>query len=457
VTERVSRRALLVWSAAVVAYAVAVFDRTSLGVVSLQAAQRFGLGSAALASLGVLQLFVYAAMQIPVGMLLDRFGPRRLLLAGGLILAVAQSLFAVVDTLPGALLARVLLGVGDALTFVSVLRLIAAWFPASRNPLMVQLTGAVGQCGALASALPLVLVMGRFGWTPTYLGIALAGLAATAVVAAWVQQRPEPSAPVPEQTVLAPERAPQGPDRARPAGAGRLDLRQAWAEPGTRLGLWSHFSSQFSGLVFGLLWGFPFLTQAEGLSRDSAAGLLSLLVLAGIVAGPLLGRIYGRWPYQRSTVVLSVVAVTAAAWTVVLLWPGRAPFWLLVGLVLALSVNGPGSAIGFDFARTFNPTGRIGVATGLVNIGGFAASLSAIALIGVGLDVAGRLGLDASVAAGQQYSLDQFRFALASQYLLWGLGTGQVWRYRRHARRLLARTDPDRFAQLRAGVAVVPH
>jgi nitrate/nitrite transporter NarK len=442
VPDRVSRRALLVWSVGVIAYATAVFDRTSLGVVGLQAAQRFGIGPAALAALGVLQLFVYAAMQIPVGMMLDRVGPRRMLLAGGTALAVAQVLFALAGSLPLALLARVLLGAGDALIFVSVLRLVASWFPARSNPLLVQLTGAVGQCGALVSAVPLVLVMGRFGWTPTYLAVALAGLVVTALVAAWVSDRPVAGPAVPAG-IPAPRPAP---------GTRRAQLRQAWAEPGTRRGLWSHFATQFSGLVFGLLWGFPFLTQAQGLSPGAAAGLLTLLTGGGILAGPLLGRVYGRLPYHRSTVVLLVVAVTAAAWAVVLLWPGRAPLWLLVALVLVLAVNGPTSAIGFDFARTFNPSARMGVATGIVNIGGFTASLSAIALIGVGLDLAGRAGL----GAGAGYTAGQFRFAFAAQYLLWALGAWQVWRYRLRARRTLAGADPERFAQLRAGVAVAP-
>lgn len=445
-TAQVTRRALLVWSAGVLAYAIAVFDRTSLGVVGLQAQQRFGIGPAALAALGVLQLAVYAAMQVPVGMMLDRVGSRRMLLTGGLALAAAQALFALAGSLPAALLARVLLGAGDALIFVSVLRLVAAWFPPRTNPLMVQLTAAVGQSGALLSAVPLVMVMGHWGWTPTYAGVALAGLVVTALVAAWVQDRPEPPAAPSAIPVPRP-----------PAGTRRAQLRQAWHEPGTRLGLWSHFATQFSGLVFALLWGFPYLTQAQGLDPAAAAGLLTLLTAGGIVTGPLLGRVYGRLPYHRSSVVLVVVAVTASAWTVVLLWPGRAPLWLLVALVLVLSVNGPTSAIGFDFARTFNPMARIGVATGIVNIGGFTASLSAIGLIGVGLSLAGAAGLgDVGPGAGPGYTADQFRLALLAQYPLWALGAAQVWRYRVRARQALAGSDPDRFAQLRAGVALAP-
>ncbi len=95
-----------------------------------------------------------------------------------------------------------------------------------------------------------------------------------------------------------------------------------------------------------------------------------MLVLAGIAAGPVIGELTARHPLRRSWLVLTIIAVTAAMWTTVLVLPGRAPLWLLVLLVLVLAVGGPGSLIGFDYARTFNPSHRMGTAQGMVNVGG---------------------------------------------------------------------------------------
>ena len=153
--------------------------------------------------------------------------------------------------------------------------------------------------------------------------------------------------------------------------------------------------------------------------------LLTTLTVCGMVCGPLLGYLAGRFPFHRSRMVLIVIGGTAGAWTAVLLWPGRAPLWLLFLLVAALAVNGPGSMIGFDYARTFNPAARIGAATGIVNGGGFVASVSVIALIGVTLDLLG------------ETTLDTFRWAFAVQYPIWALGAVQVLRYRGKTRRLL--------------------
>jgi hypothetical protein len=137
------------------------------------------------------------------------------------------------------------------------------------------------------------------------------------------------------------------------------------------------------------------------------------MVACSMVVGPVLGQLVGRWPYRRSVPVLAIVLSSAAVWAVVLLWPGRAPLALLVVLVLVLGANGPGSLVGFDFARTENPPARIGSATGIVNVGGFVASLLTILLVGLVLDLS---------SGGTAYSLHDFRLAMSVQYLFWAVG-----------------------------------
>jgi MFS family permease len=429
------RIALLVWATGVLAYSVAVFHRFSLGVAGIEAAERFGIGASALATFSMVQLFVYAAMQIPVGLLLDRFGSKRLLLVGAALMASGQLCFALAGDFHTALVARVLVGLGDAMTFMSALRLVALWFPSRRNPLMVQLTALLGQVGAIASAVPLIHVLREFGWTATFLGAAALGGVAAVLVVAVLRDSPYDMSTA---------------DLPRPSLADlRRSLRLAWAEPGTRLGLWTHFVTQFPMTAFILLWGYPFLVKGQGLSPSTAGVLLTLLTLAGAVCGPVLGHLVGRHPFYRSSLVLVIVAVTAATWTAVLAWPGRAPMWLLVALVLAMASNGPGSAIGFDYARTSNPATRFGSATGIVNSGGFIASLITILLIGIVVDAA-------TPGASTYHSLGAFRWAFAVQYLVWGLGVVNVLRYRGRVRRLLADRDPEAYAALRRGKVVVP-
>jgi sugar phosphate permease len=428
----VPRKALLVWAVGVFGYLVAVFHRTSLGVAGVAAAHRFGISASLLATLSVVQLAVYAAMQVPVGVLLDRFGSRRLLVTGATLMALGQLSFALVVDIRLAILARTLIGIGDAMMFISVLRVVALWLPPERNPVFVQLTGVLGQLGSVASAVPIVVLLRDAGWTVTYLSAAGLGAVAVGLVLLAVRDAP-PGTVLPAITRVSPLKV----------------VRAAWAEPGTRLGLWTHFVTQFSGFVFGVLWGYPFLVDGEGLSPATAGLLLSMLNVVMVGGGLAVGQLIARLPYHRSVIALSIAGASAAVWTAVLLWPGRAPLWLLVILVTVLAVNGPGSMIAFDFARSFNPRGRLGSASGIVNVGGFTASILLIIGIGMALDLLAPGG-------GGRYPLSAFRWAFALQYLLWTVGAVQVLRLRRATRRRMAQRDPDALASLRNGVVLVP-
>ena len=413
---RPSARAYVVWGVALTAYAVAVFHRASLGVAAVDAQARFSAGASAISLFLVLQLAVYAALQVPVGVALDRFGSRRMILAGAVTMAAGQLVLALATDVPTAIAARVLVGAGDAMTFISVLRVIGLWFPGRTVPLITQLTGILGQLGSIAAAYPLVALLHGTSWRTTFLGAAATGLVVGVLVLVALRDAPPGTVPPP------------------PAGMAELrrSLADTWREPGTRIGLYTHLVTQFSGTVFALLWGYPFLVVGEGRSPATAAVLLTLLVVVGMGVGPLLGRLCGRWPLRRSVLVFSILAATASVWTVVLLWPGRAPLPLLVVLVVVLGTNGPGSMIGFDYARTENPAERMGSASGVVNVGGFVASLLTILAVGAVLDLL-------TPGSSTDYDLGAFRTAFAVQYVFWGIGLVGVLRHRRQLRERLAR------------------
>jgi MFS family permease len=416
VTATTPARAYAVWGVALLAYVVAVFHRASLGVAAVDAQERFSAGASAVSLFLVLQLAVYAGLQIPVGVALDRLGSRRLILAGAVTMAAGQLVLALAEDVPTAVAARVLVGAGDAMTFISVLRVVSFWFAGPVVPLITQLTGILGQVGSVLAAYPLVALLHGTSWEATFLGAAATGLLVAVLV------------------LLALRDAPGGSVRGPAVGLAdlRATLRDTWREPGTRIGLYTHLVTQFSGTVFALLWGYPFLVVGQGLGPGAAAGLLTLLVLVGMAVGPLLGRLCGRWPLRRSVLVFSILGATALAWTVVLAWPGRAPLPLLVVLVVVLGTNGPGSMIGFDYARTENPAERLGSASGVVNVGGFVASLLTILAIGAVLDLL-------TPGASTDYSLDAFRAAFAVQYVFWAIGLIGVLRHRRELRARLAR------------------
>ena len=403
-------RAWIVWFVGLLAYIVAVLDRTTLGVSGLQAATKFGASPGVLSSFVVLQVVVYAAAQVPAGLLLDRFGSKTLIVSGGALMAAGQFTLAFTSSLPTAIGARAVLGLGDALTFISVLRLVPHWFPARRVPLVTQLTGICGQLGQVLSAIPFLALLLHAGWTAAYTSVAALGLVTVALTLALVHDTPAGAIVRDEKTDL----------RATLAA-----VKTVWLRPGTRLGFFTHMGSQFSVTVFALMWGLPYLTAAQGISTETAGALLSLSVVTAILAGIVIGILTARYPMRRSWMVLGIIASNMAIWTAVLALPTRAPVWLLAVLVVVISVGGPGSMVGFDFARTFNPRATLGTAQGMVNMGGFVASLIVMQAMGLIIGAAGG------------YSFGSFRIAWAVQYGVWAVAVIGILITRRKARRAL--------------------
>ncbi|WP_229383989.1 MFS transporter [Microbacterium allomyrinae] len=425
-------RAWLIWGVGVAAYVLAITNRSSLSAVGVDAADRFDADAATLSMFAVVQLAVYGGMQIPIGVLLDRFGARPIMTIGMLLMAAGQLTMAISPSVGVALIARMLLGAGDAAIFPGVLRLVATWFPAQRGPLMVQFTGIIGQSGQLLALIPLAALLHSTSWTITFGSIAGLGVLFAILVALLIRNHPPDRDD--DVSVDTGTGAIRVVTSAVDTGVG---IRAAWAHPGTRLAFWSHFTTPFAGTAFVLLWGMPFLTAGEGRTVAEAATIMSTYVIVGMVLGPIMGGISQRIPHLRSrALVLPAVAVQVVAWLAVIAYPGPAPLWLLFALAFALAMGGPASMIAFDHARTHNPSHRLSTATGVTNAGGFLAALIAILMIGLALDLQG-------AGTPETYTLDAFRIAFLTQLPLWLLGSAFIIVERRRTRVRLG-IDPPR-------------
>ncbi|WP_146057370.1 MFS transporter, partial [Streptomyces sp. SM12] len=182
-----------------------------------------------------------------------------------------------------------------------------------------------------------------------------------------------------------------------------------WRVPGIRLAFFGHMGTQFSMMVFSLLWGVPYLVSVHGLTATAAALLITLIVVTALCTSPLIGLLAARYPARRDWIFLAVIGLTATVWTVLLAWRGQAPLWLLVVLVVVLGIGGPGSVVAFDVARASILPHRLGIAQGMANLGGYSATPVVLALMGLLLTAFG--GFNATA----------FRVAWLAQYPLWAL------------------------------------
>ncbi|MGV8847782.1 MFS transporter [Tessaracoccus sp.] len=411
ISARPTPLAWVVWGVGIAAYISAVMQRTSLGVVGTQAAEHFGTSVGIVSTFVVVQIATYAVMQIPAGVLLDRFGSRAVLTAGSLVMTLGQTTMALTDHVGVAIAARVVLGAGDACIFAGILRLLPFWFRPQRVPILSQMTGMLGQLGQVAAVALLLPMVQVTGWTTTFLFSA--GVCLVLALCC----------------LLAVRDVPPGTERVVSNDSPAEIPGQVWQvvrHPATQLGFWVHLTSGFPVNSFAFMWGIPYLVIGQGRSETQAAVLFSLTALSGAVFGPMIGWLTARHPLRRSNLALTVIFAMMLCWAAVLLWPGPAPLWLLLLLVLSISAGGPGTGIGFDYARTQLPPNRWGAGNGVVITGSFAGGTIIILAIGLFLD---------AVSGGGPYLPEHLRWAMALQFPLFAVGLVGIFVARTRLRR----------------------
>ena len=390
-----SRRALTVWAVACAAYVVAVLGRTSFGVAGVSALDRFGVDAAALALFTAVQVGVYALCQIPVGLLIDRYGPKAVMVTGAVLMANGQVVLGLSSTLPVALGARVLIGAADATAFLAVMRLIPAWFSLRRAPFLAQITGALGQSGQFLSAVPFMAVLQAKGWTVAF--VSLGALSALCGLAAAVVLRDGP-APTP--------RLPQRPPLASVLG-------RVVRDPYVRQGHFTHWVNMVPLTTFLLLWGVPTLRLGMGIDPVTVGWLLTGVTVIMVCAGPIHGLVSARIGRRRDTVALVLGVVHVVLMVSVLVWPGPPPLWALSIWLAGAAALIAASSYGFDTIRETADREVLGTATGLANVGGFLATMIAAQAMGVVLDV---------ISPSTEYSWAQFRLAWLAPAAVWLVG-----------------------------------
>ncbi|MEV8164213.1 MFS transporter [Rothia kristinae] len=438
-------RKWIIWSVGLAAYLVAVINRSSFSALGPAAQEHFSAEATALSVFVVVQLVVYAGWQIPVGILLDRFGISTVIAAGTAVMAVGQLLLGATDSIPLAILARILVGSGDACIFTAVVRLVQDWFTLGQMPVVNQLTGLSGQVGQLLAVAPLAALVAGLGWFAGFAALAAVGAAVLVLVLLVLRDAPGAGTILERITGtnrttgrdVAAARAGQRTDSVvtdvlpviGPESTGVLPaLRSLVRRPGVRLAFWIHFSTVFAMHSFMLLWGTPFMTGGLGYPEATSHLVLSLTVAASMAGAVLLGPVISRFSAHRVWIAVGGTTAILLSWVLVLAWPGSAPVPVMSLAAVCTGLGGPLSMIAFDVVRTHAPVRQLGVATGLTNMGGFTAALTTVLLVGVLLDAQG-------AGTPETYSSAAFRWAMAVQVPVWLLGLTMMLIERPKARR----------------------
>ena len=363
------------------------FLRVAPGVMAPDLMRDFGVTAATLGNLAAIYFYAYAVMQVPAGMMLDRFGPRRVLTAAIVLCALGTVLFATAGGTGWAYAGRLLVGAAAGFSLVGAFKLAATWFPPHRFALAAGVASALGTSGGIMGQAPMAALVHAAGWRGALIGTAVAGgvLAATF----WLVVRDDVKPP--------PRPAPR-------RSSGPADLRRAAATPQV---WWVALASALltANLVaFAGLWGVPYMIEAYGLERPAAAAAVSLVLVGFGGATPLIGW-WSDAIGRRKTPML-VGGTTALLAMAALVYAPGLPLAAAYVLCLASGAGMSASFLAMAAGREHGPPDATGTVIGIINTANMFTGAVFQPVVGWLLDVAwdGRLEAGApaySVAAYQ--------------------------------------------------------
>ena len=277
-------RAWLIFSLAAISFGYAFIHRVAPGVMVDELMQEFAIGGALIGVLSALYFYPYVLLQVPLGALLDRFGPR-IILGSALLVATGGSIvFGFANSIILAYIGRFLVGIGSAAGFLSALTLAGRWFPPNQFALLSGLTMFAAMMSAVLGQAPLAAVVNEVGWRQSTWALGILGAILAILIFAFV--------------------------RNSPPGA-EVRKAESWSSMWKGLGratrnanVWkiAFVASAMSGpmLTLGGLWGTPYLMSAYGLSKEYAAFLVSLMFFGWAFGAPFAGWLSDRLEVSTS-------------------------------------------------------------------------------------------------------------------------------------------------------------
>ena len=346
-----------VWGLGALLYLIGFYQRVAPAVITDRLMTEFSIGGAALGNLSAFYFYSYVAMQIPTGMIADRWGPRRLLTAGAGVAALGTALFAFAPDLYWAGIGRLLIGASVAVAFVSMLKLASHWFAPTQYALASGMALLMGVVGGVVAGVPLRLLVEAFGWRPVMTFSAV--LTAILCVATWLRVRDDPV----ERGYASYFQGAHGAHGSTSLLRGLMEVlsyRNIWILTAVPIG--------FSGavLTFAGLWGVPFLRQVHGLDPKAAAAITSILLVAWALGGPLLGN-WSERAGRRKPLYLIASGVALLGWAAIIFV--SLPLWAIVVLLIPTGFASGNIIIGFAWAKESVPLRLVGTASGMCNMG----------------------------------------------------------------------------------------
>jgi len=334
-------------------FLISQFYRASNAVLAPLLIRDLSLNTEELGLMSASFFYAFALTQIPLGILLDRVGPRRTMTVLSLVAVLGAIIFAWADSLSDGVIGRILLGIGMACNLMGTLKLLTTWFGPATFATLSGIILSIGTLGNMAAATPLVLLVQRMGWRMAFTLIAGINLVQIGILYAVVRDKP------PEKTV-----SPTSVWKARDIFAG---LRLLFAQKDYWIISCGAFFRYGVFAAVQTLWAGPYLINAMGLSPLAAGNLILLLNIALVIGGPTWGSLSDRILKTRKGVVTGSLLLLSCTILAIALLPKGAGLPILAFLFFCFGFSAGTANVLFAHIKDLMPLELAGVAMTGVN------------------------------------------------------------------------------------------
>ncbi|WP_302473946.1 MFS transporter [Legionella sp. PL877] len=352
----------------------------------------FNVSAAGFGIVSAFYFYAYAPMQLPAGLLFDRYGPRKLMTCALILCAVGSFFFASTSSLLTAALGRFLIGIASAFSFIGVLVLVSRWFPPHQFALLAGIAQLMSSVGAMFGEMPLAALIELVGWRNASFILALIGLFLATLI--WLVIRDYP-----DQATQTPPKRQFIDEWYRLLSVCRRSY--TWLTGAYAFSIWTPIA------VFAALWGVPYLQQKYQISVLMASGLCSMIWLGIGVGSPLLGWISDRFYRRRLALTLSSFFGLTA--TLILLYLPDVPVSWMYAVLFLLGLGAGGQTVSFAVVKDNNPPELVGTASGFNNLSVLLGGAIFQPLVGIILNYSNHWTLANEVPV---YSLQSYNKAL---------------------------------------------
>jgi sugar phosphate permease len=362
----------------VLGYMLAFFHRMAPAAIATDLQQSFLASGAALGALAAAYFYTYTVMQIPIGVMADVLGVRKIVAIGALIAGAGSILFGMADTISVATVGRILIGLGVSSMFISLMKLNSVWFHDRHFGTVGGMSILLGNLGAVLAAAPLVWVVSQTSWRNVFIAVGLFSLLLGGL--AWFLVRSHPGeAGLPTMRELEGKES-----HPRHQGHWFDGLLKVMKNRATWPGLWPNIGIGGSLFAFAGLWAIPYLRDVHGMERAVAANHTTLLLFSFAVGAMLSGMLSDRLG-RRMPVILGGIAMYVLCWLpIVFAW--RLPPGLSYLLFAVMGLGASGFTLTWASVKEVNPPALSGMATSVINTGSFFGAAVLQPLVGWAMD-----------------------------------------------------------------------